>query len=115
MGVEMTGGQELKSALNKLKKKINDPEDSMKRIGQVLVDGFQQQFETNGSHWGTPWPEPGPQIKRIRRWQGYGFYHALNVTGNTKKSFTYVPLGGSYMKGVIVGTPLKHADRLNKG
>lgn len=103
----------LRKALSDLGKVIESPRQSMEQIGLILKRGFEMQWETDGSHWGSGWAGPTEIMEIFRRWQGYKNYTPMTATGSLRGSFDRVV--DSDGKGVSVGTHLAYAVNMHKG
>lgn len=64
-----------------------DPRPAMRQIRDMLAETVEEQFRSQGSHLGTPWPanKPGTLANKARRGQGT---RVLRATGALEASLT---------------------------
>lgn len=107
--------KELRRVLDNAAKTVTDPEACMLQLYDTIQDGYTEQWDSLGRHWGDPWEPRGQQTLAIRRAQGdknpqLTLYH----TGATLRSLVEVGIDG-YRGGMTVGFKDKHVVQLQEG
>ena len=106
--------KKFQAALRNMLDLVEQPKVPLTKMAAIVVMGIEENFDTQGTHWGSKWPETEAPFKRIRDWQGYRETPTLEVSGNLRTSIDSVGIGG-YKQGVRIGFGMDYAEKMHNG
>lgn len=104
----------LQRALKNISLGMEDATIPLAGTGRIMITGIEDQFDSYGQHYGTPWAPASKKNENLRHWEGkqkYNMDKPLTVSGATRNSFK----GFAGKKTLVVGSTMAHTKELHEG
>ena len=90
--VTIIGDTKFKKKLTVFSANLANSKVALKRVGEMLLDNYQQNFKTEGSTLNSPWKPLSASIQIAKIQSGFGSKGILERTGKLKNSIKMLKL-----------------------